>query len=355
MKKKTILIIEDNLDVRENTAELLELGGYHVMTASNGKEGVAAAQQYNPDLIICDIMMPILDGYGVLHLLGKKPETARIPFIFLTAKSEKSDVRKGKELGADDYIVKPINDTELLISVEARLKKAENNIGTIDHMNFRLNQMQDRDVMWDDLLKDIADKHIRSVGKRDVIYSEGDTCQGVYIVLKGKVKVFKSHDLGKDLILRVRGKGEMMAYVSLLHGEIQLDNAVALEPSEVMFIPRNSFFNWLEEQPRMMLELIYLMSGALIFERERAVNLAYSSVRKRTSDALLKLKGRFHEGNSDALFTMPISRDDLAAMVGTATESVIRTLSDFKEEGLIKIQGSSITILNEERLRRMKN
>ena len=355
MEKKTILIIEDNLEVRENTAELLELGGYHVMTASNGKEGVAAAQQYNPDLIICDIMMPILDGYGVLHLLGKKHETARIPFIFLTAKSEKSDVRKGMELGADDYIIKPFNDTELLNSIEARLKKAENNVGTIEHMNYRLHQMKDRDVMWDDLLKDIADKYIRSVGKRDVIYSEGDTCQGVYIVVKGKVKVHKSHDLGKDLILRVRGKGEMMGYVSLLHGEIQLDNAVALEPSEIMFIPRNSFFNWLEEQPKMMLELIYMMSGALIFERDRALNLAYSSVRKRTSDALLKLKGRFHEGNSDTLFTMPISRDDLAAMVGTATESVIRTLSDFKEEGLIKIQGSSITILNEEKLRRMKN
>ncbi len=355
MEKKTILIIEDNLEVRENTAELLELGGYHVMTASNGKEGVAAAQQYNPDLIICDIMMPILDGYGVLHLLGKKPETARIPFIFLTAKSEKTDVRKGMELGADDYIVKPYNDTELLNSVEARLKKAENNLGTIDHMNYRLNQMKDRDVKWDDLLKDISDKHVRSVGKRDVIYSEGDTCLGVYIVVKGKVKVYKSHDLGKDLILRVRGKGEMMGYVALLQGDIHLDNAVALEPSEVMFVPRHAFFNWLEEQPKMMLELIYLMSGALIFERERAVSLAYSSVRKRTSAALLKLKTRFHEGPAESLFTMPISRDDLAAMVGTATESVIRTLSDFKEEGLIKIQGSSITILNEEKLRRMKN
>ncbi len=355
MEKKTILIIEDNLEVRENTAELLELGGYHVMTAANGKEGVATAQQYHPDLIICDIMMPVLDGYGVLHLLGKKPETARIPFIFLTAKSERSDVRKGMELGADDYIVKPYNDTELLNSVEARLRKSENNVGTIDHLNYRLNQMKDRQVQWDDLLKDLPERHIRTLGKRDVIYSEGDTCQGVYVVLKGKVKVYKSHDLGKDLILRVRGKGEMIAYVSLLQGEIHLDNAVALELSEIMFIPRHAFFNWLEDQPKMMLELIYLMSAALNFERERAVNLAYSSVRKRTAAALLKLKTRFHEDTADSLFTMPISRDDLAAMVGTATESVIRTLSDFKEENLIKIQGSSITILNEDKLRKMKN
>lgn len=355
MEKKTVLIIEDSLEVRENTAELLELGGYHVLTASNGKEGVSAAQQYHPDLILCDIMMPILDGYGVLHLLGKHVETARIPFVFLTAKSERGDIRRGMELGADDYIVKPYNDTELLKSIEARIRKAEGNVGTIDHLNYRLNQMKDKEISWDEILKDIPEKHIRSIGKRDVIYSEGDTCQGVYVVLKGKVKVYKSHDLGKDLILRVRGKGEMIAYVSLLQGEIHLDNAEALEPSEVMFIPRNSFFYWLENQPKMMLELIQLMSSALVFERERAVTLAYSSVRKRTAAALLRLKTRFHDGNPDLLFTMPISRDDLAAMVGTATESVIRTLSDFKEEGLIKIQGSAITIVNEEKLRRMKN
>jgi CRP-like cAMP-binding protein len=215
--------------------------------------------------------------------------------------------------------------------------------------------MKDKVVSWDEILKDIPERHIRNVGKRDVVYSEGDTCQGVYVVLKGKVKVYKSHDLGKDLILRVRGKGEMMAYVSLLQGDIHLDNAEALEPSEILFIPRNSFFHWLENQPKMMLELIQLMAGALVFERERAVTLAYSSVRKRTASALLRLKTRFHDGNPDVLFTMPISRDDLAAMVGTATESVIRTLSDFKEEGLIKIQGSAITIVHEDKLRRMKN
>jgi CRP-like cAMP-binding protein len=141
----------------------------------------------------------------------------------------------------------------------------------------------------------------------------------------------------------------------MFQGDIHLDNAEALEPSEIMFIPRDSFFRWLEFHPKMMLELIQLMSGALVFERERRLSLAYSSVRKRTASALLRLKTKFHDGNPDVLFTMPISRDDLAAMVGTATESVIRTLSDFKEEGLIKIQGSAITIVHEEKLRRLKN
>ena len=354
MEKKTILIIEDNLEVRENVAELLQLAGYHVMTASNGKEGVSVAQQYQPDLIICDIMMPVLDGYGVIHLLGKNIDTARIPFIFLTAKSERSDIRKGMELGADDYIMKPFSDTELLKSVEARLKKAGGGEGTIDHLNHRIHQNRSQSFDWIDALSDLPGKYTKSLGKKELVFSEGDTCQNLFVVLKGKVKLFKSHELGKDLILRVRGKGDIFAFSSLFQGEIHLDNAETLEQSELMIIPRYSFFSWLEQNPKRLLEMIQLFSSALELERERAVQLAYSSVRKRTANALVRLKMRF-QNDKEAKFSMSISRDDLAAMVGTATESVIRTLSDFKEEGLVSIQGSNITILNEEKLRRMKN
>ena len=122
---KKILLIEDNLEVRENTEEILSLANYKVLTAPNGKLGVELAQHEKPDLIICDIMMPELDGYGVLHILSKKEETARIPFIFLTAKSEKSDVRKGMSLGADDYLTKPFDDTDLLNAIEVRLRKSD--------------------------------------------------------------------------------------------------------------------------------------------------------------------------------------------------------------------------------------
>ena len=122
---KKILLIEDNLDVRENTAEILELANYTVCTAPDGKDGVEMARKEKPDLIICDIMMPVLDGYGVLHLLSKNKDTASIPFIFLTAKSEKSDYRKGMELGADDYITKPFDETQLLNAIEVRLRKVE--------------------------------------------------------------------------------------------------------------------------------------------------------------------------------------------------------------------------------------
>src|ERR1022692_2956003 len=120
---KNILVIDDNTDIRENTAEILGLAGYKVFTAENGKKGVEIAISEKPDVIICDIMMPELDGYGVLHLVRKNPDTEHIPFIFLTARTERSDFRKGMEMGADDYITKPFDDIELLNAVEARNKK----------------------------------------------------------------------------------------------------------------------------------------------------------------------------------------------------------------------------------------
>src|SRR5687767_1952309 len=122
---KKILLIEDNNDIRETTAVILELAQYTTITARNGKEGVELAMSESPDLIICDIMMPVLDGYGVLHLLSKNEKTAGIPFIFLTAKAERWEIRKGMDMGADDYISKPFDDIELLNAIESRLRRAE--------------------------------------------------------------------------------------------------------------------------------------------------------------------------------------------------------------------------------------
>lgn len=120
-----LLIIEDSDDVRENMKEILELSNYQVITARNGKEGLEVAQKNIPDIILCDVMMPLLDGYGVLRGLSNNPTTKNIPFIFVTAKSDKSDFRIGMDLGADDYLTKPFNGNDLLSLVNARIKKAE--------------------------------------------------------------------------------------------------------------------------------------------------------------------------------------------------------------------------------------
>ncbi|MGK7900102.1 MAG: response regulator [Hormoscilla sp.] len=120
-----ILVIEDEPPVRTNLLKLLEAEGFEVKGAENGSAGVSLAIQQVPDLILCDIMMPELDGHGVLEALRQNPATAAIPFIFLTARASRSDWRQGMELGADDYLTKPFTRDELLAAIATRLKKQE--------------------------------------------------------------------------------------------------------------------------------------------------------------------------------------------------------------------------------------
>ena len=124
--KKTILIIEDDENVRSNTKILLQEEGYNVLTANNGNIGVTVAKEMNPNLIISDIMMPEKDGYEVLKTLSNTQGTNNIPFLFVTAKVDISDLRKGMQLGADDYLFKPYKSNDLLKAIETRLKKYEN-------------------------------------------------------------------------------------------------------------------------------------------------------------------------------------------------------------------------------------
>lgn len=122
---KKILVIEDEPDMRRNLATVLRLEKYQPITAENGRVGVELVKREKPDLILCDVMMPELDGYGVLQALRENTDTALIPFIFLTAKGQKEDLRSGMNLGADDYLTKPVPKAELLKAIEARLLRSE--------------------------------------------------------------------------------------------------------------------------------------------------------------------------------------------------------------------------------------
>jgi DNA-binding response OmpR family regulator len=170
---KKILLIEDNPDVRENTAEILELAGYTVTTAENGRIGVDKAREVKPELIICDIMMPELDGYGVLYALSKHAETAVIPFIFLSAKADRADVRKGMTLGADDYITKPFDDMDLLQAVESRIKKNELLQKEYDRSKDGYDTFVQEVKGFEDLQKLSEESTIRHYKKRDIIFEEG--------------------------------------------------------------------------------------------------------------------------------------------------------------------------------------
>ena len=119
-----VLVIEDEPEMRRNLLTILRLEKFHVVAAQNGQVGVDLAKREKPDIVLCDVMMPELDGYGVLQRLRDDPATAATPFIFLTAKGEKSDVRSGMNLGADDYLTKPVAKADLLAAITTRLARA---------------------------------------------------------------------------------------------------------------------------------------------------------------------------------------------------------------------------------------
>lgn len=344
---KTILLIEDNADIRENTAEILELAGYRVLTAENGKQGIEKALSDRPDLIICDIMMPVLDGYGVLHIVNSNPDLNGIPFIFLTAKSERVDLRKGMELGADDYLTKPFDDTELLSAVEGRLNRFRHIGPTTQPVQpTELNQFLDNARSAGGLQSLSVDRKAHRVPKKQYVYAEGDEPTRLYFLKSGRVKTMRTNTDGKEFVTGFYSAGDFFGYLALLDQTPYTDSAVTLDDSELIYIPHTDFQQLLSAQPEVSRQFVRLLAGRVDETEKQLLGMAYGSLRRRVADALLRLHEQLAGG------TIQLSRDDLAAVVGTATESLIRTLGEFKQDGLIEVSNTGIRVLQPDKLRR---
>ncbi|MBK6829132.1 MAG: response regulator [Chitinophagaceae bacterium] len=324
---KIILVIDDNPDIRENTAEILELAGYKTFTAENGKKGVDAALKEKPDVIVCDIMMPDLDGYGVLHMLRKNEATQHTPFIFLTAK------------------------TVLLNAIEARLKKSAVLETKYAPSLQGVNQFI-RDIRDSGLMSQLADQYeVLTLSKKQHLYQEGKRPRFLYYLVKGKIKGFKVHEDGKEYITDLFSEGDFMGYPALIEDKNYDDSTVVLEEAEVMQIPREDFLQMIYGDISIAAKFIRIITQNVKEKEERLMSLAYSSLRKRVAKALVDIHGKFNSTGENK--PIEISRDDIAHYVGTATESLIRTLSDFKGEKLIEIREGKINISNLEKLRNL--
>jgi CRP-like cAMP-binding protein/CheY-like chemotaxis protein len=348
---KSILVIDDNKDIRENTAEILEMAGYKTFTAENGKKGVDVALKEKPNVIVCDIMMPELDGYGVLHMLRKNTDTQSIPFIFLTAKTERSDLRKGMEMGADDYITKPFEDIELLNAIETRLKKAEILETLYPPTQQGISQFI-KDVKDAGALNQLAEQYnIESYSKKQTLYQEGKRPRFLYFIMKGKVKCVKTHEDGKEYITDLLSQGDFLGHTALIEDKNYDDSALVLEDSEILMIPREDFLQMINGDINIAAKFIRIITQNVKDKEERLMSLAYSSLRKRVAKALVDIHSKFNP-NGEAR-PIEISREDIAHYVGTATESLIRTLSDFKSEKLIEIKEGKIAISNLDKLKNL--
>jgi len=348
---KKILLIEDNLNVRETTQEILELADYEVQTAENGRQGVELAKSCSPDIIICDIMMPDLDGYGVLKILGRNPQTSAVPFIFLTAKADKSDVRKGMNLGADDYVTKPFEETDLLDAIETRLAKSESlkreKANELDDLHNFIDQARGAEE-----LKNLSkDRRIKSYKRKETVYREDDHANSMYYIVEGNVKCFRSDNYGKSYVHEVYGKGDFIGYMALIKEDVYSETAIAMEDTQLASIPKQDFLDLIYKNRDVAANFIKILSNDVIEREKRLLQLAYAPVRERLADTLLKLMSKSSEADKPET-KLVVSREDLANMVGAAKESLIRTLSELKQEGLLDTDGQEIRILDEKGLER---
>ncbi len=348
---KKILVIEDNREVRENTVEILQLSNYLVLTAEDGKMGVELALREKPDLVVCDIMMPVLDGYGVYHLLSKHPETATIPFIYLTAKSEKGDFRKGMEMGADDYITKPFDGIELLNAIEIRLKKS----ALVRQQYEGANALNN---FWGDVEKSgkvnltNSERDVYNFGKKQTVYKEGQRPRVIYYVLEGKVKICKTNNDGKELITAIHGPDEFFGYLPVLEEAVYTDEAIVLEDTGLMLIPREDFLQLILNDIGIARTFIKILTKNMIELEDTLLNLAYNTLRRKVAFGLTQLLDKYRcEGIDHTVINL--SRENMARTIGIATESLIRTLGDFKDEKLVDIKSGKVIVLDEKKLRNL--
>lgn len=352
--KDTVLVIEDNSDIRENIAELLDLAGYNVIQAADGKEGVNQAKTYKPNLILCDIMMPKLDGYGVIKALENLPDLASTPFVFLTAKSEKTDFRSGMDLGADDYLTKPFESNDLLRVVDARLKK--NKLMRLKYENNLegLSNFIDDAKTYQNITNLTGNRQTRKIKKKEKVFEEDENPKYLYFVVSGKIKMYKTNEQGKEFITEIYKPGDFFGHISMLDNTPYKESAMAIENSELAIIPREDFFQLLYSNNEVSLKFLKFMSNNYAKAEEKLINLAYNSARKRVAEALLYILKKYKEdGNEESVF--PVNRENISAIAGIAPESVSRNLSDFKSEGLIEISVGKVKITNLTKLENLKN
>lgn len=343
---KKVLVVEDDpnivelLDIHLNDLECT------LEKAYEGKTGLHKALTHKYDLIILDVMLPGMDGMEICRRIrGKEIQT---PVMMLTARSEEIDRVLGLEMGADDYLTKPFEDTELLDAIESRLKKRE--IADTDYKKTfeGINEFI-TDARAIAKLEDLTNEQKkRSYQRKAEIFRKGDLPNYLFFVMDGKVKEFKTNEDGKELITGIYSSGEFFGYEALLENSEYKESATCIDNSELSLIPKKDFFALIYSNRDVANKFIEMLSNKVTEKEERLLNLAYNSVRQRTADALVTLWDKYGKEPE-----ISISRDDLAHMVGTATESVIRVLSDFKDEKVIEIQSGKIRIAEPEKLKQI--
>ena len=251
-------------------------------------------------------------------------------------------------LGADDYITKPFDDVALLETIEGRLRKSERlrvasaqQGGSLDHFIDEARAME--------AIRHLSDnREVRHYRKKDVIFKEGEFPRWLFFVETGMVKIFKTSDDGRELIVKVAQPGEFLGFLALFREDAYPESAAALEDCSIKLVPKTDFAALVFGNRDVNARFIKMLANHVAEREQQLIELAYYSVRRRVATAIVHLHDQIQG---------PISllREDLASLAGTAKETLIRTLTDFKNEGLLEINDGVISLLKVEKLRGMPN
>jgi CheY-like chemotaxis protein len=340
--KSKILIIEDNTEMRENISEILDLAGYETHSAADGLIGIQAARQHKPDLILCDIMMPNLDGFGVIKIMQQDENLKSIPLIFLTAKAEREDFRKGMNLGAEDYLLKPFEDSDLLEVIEKKLKKYKelsvNKTARILSGLIQFKEFEKLDSVQD-LLKNTSSKELV---KKTKIWHSQDNVNHVYYLESGHIKEVIDAVGGKEFILEFYS-APGFAGLNYLFQANYPGYAELLETSSVKILSRKT----LEEiilKDNLLTSFLHYTNDITGDRIQRLTINSFGNVREKVAFHICHLSGKIN------FLTIQLSREDLASYCGIAKETLIRTLTEFKDEKLIKLDQDGLVILQPQKL-----
>lgn len=341
---KKILFIESDKKKLATISEMLIWANYEVTIAQTGREGIEKALLNPPDLILCSFEITDFDAYSTLKVFNQNPEINSVPFIFLAENICSIEFRNAINAGASDLLIAPFKESEILAAIEARLNFVDRILRIKN--NFDLDSYHSSKEFIRDFFKEHNPIPTR---KGSVIYEEGQQGHFIYYLLKGEVKTFKYNEYGKEFITGINKEGDFFGFTSFAQNKAYDENAVALCSSKMHKIGKQELIENFQQSPDLTIDFLEILAESLEQTKSHLIHIAYDSVRKKTADMLIELID-----DSDGKEYIEISRNNLASLIGIAKETLIRTLSEFREEGLIKTSKKIITILDHNRLSKVK-
>jgi CRP-like cAMP-binding protein len=345
---RKILLIAGDPAIRAMTTDILALAHYQVLLAQDGKNGVELAEAEHPDVIITEVAMPGLDGYGVMHLLQSYPWFYNTLFIVLCAACDKAELRRAMSMGADDVIIKPFDGTELLSCIEVRSKKRESLVKSNGHAGSPVSQptQTEKELM----VQLISDRNIDRYNRRQLIYKRGDRPTKLFYLINGKARSFSTHPDGKDLAIDLFGPGDFLGYSDILKNQNYVESVETIDYAELAVIPRSEFEQLVFQNAVFAKRFIDLVVTRSKMMEQRLLWMAYHTLRQKVAAALLHLMDKYGNGQQGS-FEINLNRSIFASIAGTATESSIRTLGEFRSEKLIELEtDGTIRVVNQKRL-----